>query len=82
MSDLYGKAKSETHAADNEVCRKIAWEISNFGITERQRLLLIYLLGLEIENVEHMRAVTQAVRDLQSDAFLVDKDKDGEVSSG
>lgn len=46
-------------------------EINNFGITQRQSLLLIYLLALELENVEHMRTLTQVVRGLTDDLMLI-----------
>lgn len=49
-------------------------EINNFGITQRQSLFLIYLLASELENVEHMRAITKLVRELGGeDLFLSGK---------
>lgn len=60
----YGQLKSERLAEENQICRQIAREISLFGITERQRLLVIYLLALEIEDPERMRAVTTFVKEL------------------
>ncbi len=80
---LYGQSTSEKQAEENLVCRQILKEISNFGITQRQQLFLIYLLGTELENVEHMKAITSLVRDLGSDAFLSgDKEPDREVAGG
>ena len=42
-------------------CRNIVQEIKNFGINERQKVYLIYLLALELENREVMLALTTAV---------------------
>lgn len=60
----YGQMKSEKVAEENQVCRQIAREISLFGITERQRMLVIYLLAMEIEDPERMRAITSQVKEL------------------
>lgn len=42
-------------------CREIVREIKDFGINERQKLYLIYLLSLELENREIMLALTSAI---------------------
>jgi hypothetical protein len=69
---LYGQAQSEKRAEENNVCRQIVREINNFGITQRQTLMLMYLLASELENVEHMRTLTRIVRELGgSDLFLI-----------
>jgi hypothetical protein len=46
-------------------------EINNFGVTQRQTLFLIYLLASELENVEHMRAITKLVRELGGDDLFL-----------
>lgn len=67
----YGQLKSERLAEENQVCRQIVREISLFGITERQRLMIIYLLALEIEDVERMRSITAFIKELAGkDLFL------------
>lgn len=44
-------------------CRQIVQEIKKFGLTgQRQLLYLIYLLGLEVENQETVRAITAACK--------------------
>ena len=85
MSDAvrYGQMQSEKRAEENEHCRQIVREINlQGGLTQRQTLMLIYLLGSELENVEHMRAVTKLVRELgEGELFLIGapegEDKDG-----
>ena len=72
----YGTSASDRLAEENLTCRKIVKEIGDFGVTDRQRLMIIYLLALELENVQHMREVTATVRGLEgADVFLVDKDE-------
>lgn len=76
---LYGeKLDSEKNASENATVRDIVKEINIFGINERQRLFLIYLLALEIENASHMRDVTTVVREIgqESKMFLSDMSED------
>jgi hypothetical protein len=81
---LYGQAESEKRADENNVCRQIVREINNFGISQRQALLVIHLLASELENVEHMRAITRLVRELGGgDLFLIGApEPDKEVEGG
>lgn len=80
---LYGQAQSEKRAEENATCRQIVREIGNFGVSQRQMLLIIHLLASELENVEHMRAITRLVRDLDSDLFLIGSaEPDSPVSDG
>jgi hypothetical protein len=76
----YGEFDSEKSAEENNACRQIVKEINNFGINERQRMFIIYLLGLELENTEHMRQVTTMARELgkERDMFLTDKSEEEE----
>lgn len=71
MTQLYGQAQSEKRAAENLICRQIVREISNFGITQRQSLLVMYLLASELENVEQMRAITKLVRELGGEELFL-----------
>jgi hypothetical protein len=74
MSELYSKLESEKRAEENQVCRQIAREISNFGVSQRQVLMVIYLLAQELENVEQMQTLTSVVRDVGGDdLFLIGK---------
>lgn len=69
----YGQSKTEKLAEENEICRQMLREINNFGISQRQTLTLIYLLASELENTEHMRAITRLVRELgNGELFLID----------
>jgi hypothetical protein len=70
---LYGQAQSEKRVSENEYCRQVVREINlQGGLTQRQTLFLIYLLSSELENVEHMRAITSLTRDFGGeDLFLI-----------
>lgn len=81
---LYGQSQSEKRVEENTVCRQIVREINNFGISQRQTLLLIYLLASELENVEQMRVITKLVRELGgTELFLIETpEPESEISGG
>jgi hypothetical protein len=78
-SQLYGKLDSEKKVEELEKARKIVNEITNFGVTQVQLLKIIYLLSLELENVDHMRAISSLVRDIEGGAFLANKQEDDTI---
>jgi len=70
----YGQSQAEKLAAENEVCRQIVREVANLGISQRQALFVMYLMATELENGEHMKALTRLVRELGGDdLFLIGK---------
>ncbi len=70
----YGQTDSERVVEENTTARKIIREITNFGITERQRMMIIYLLAMELEDIEHMKAITSVVRSLGTgEIFIMDR---------
>lgn len=46
-------------------CREIVKEIKEFGVSQRQLLYTIYLLSLELENVEAMRNIAKVVGEVR-----------------
>lgn len=70
MIEMYGKLSSETLADENKACRQIVKEIIDFGVSQRQILLLTWLLAIELENNEHMLALTQLIKDIQPNIFI------------
>lgn len=66
----FGKLDSEKQAELNAVSRKIVKEITDFGVTQSQILMIIYLLSLQLENHEHMRAISSLVREIEDGTFL------------
>ena len=62
-------------AEEREVVRKILTEINNFGVTQHQRLFLIYTLALEIEDLETRFDISTVARSrMQELNFLVTSD--------
>jgi hypothetical protein len=77
-----GEFSSERDAKENLTARQIVQEVLNFGVNDRMILLIIHQLALNLENVEHMKAVARAVAGLQSNVFLMDRTDDGELKDG
>lgn len=70
--NLYGESlASEKIAEENQICRGMVKEILDFNVNQRQIMMIIYLLGLELENIEAMRAVTGLVKEIESSALLI-----------
>ncbi len=68
----YGLMRSEQMAEENDHCRQIVREINlQGGITQRQTLMVIYLLASELENVEQMQSLTKLVRELGGDELFL-----------
>ena len=74
-TQLYGEFQSEKVAEENRIAREIVKEISNFGINERQRWLVIYQIALELENVGDLQEITSFIKELKgSEIFLSGKE--------
>lgn len=71
-----GELESEKHAKENEASRQIVREILNFGVNDRMILMIIHSLALNLESVENMQTLTETVRCLNSDTFLIDRSED------
>jgi hypothetical protein len=72
--ELFGQVSSEKIAEENQTCREIVRTVSEFGVNNRQRLMLMYLLALELDNVEQMQEITAFFKDfVGSEIFLTDK---------
>lgn len=74
----FGQLSSEKLAAENEECRKIVKEILNVGITQRQQMFLIYLLSLELENIQHVKDLTDVIKEIAGDEIFVSRSDDGQ----
>jgi hypothetical protein len=80
----YGELNSEKIASENETARKIVTEINQFGVNDRQRWMIMYLLGLELEKMDESRNVVQFVLEhKKSELFVSDttmKEDDGQIN--
>lgn len=64
MSELYGKTNADKLAEENETVRKIVREISQFGVSERQKYLIMYYLSLELEDIEKAQEISSFLKEL------------------
>jgi len=63
--------ESDGRAHDIEKCREIVKEITNFGVTQDQILLIMQLLAYELEDHEKMQTLSVQIRDfLREKKFL------------
>jgi len=77
----YGQLNSEKIAKENEECRKIVKEIINIGLTQRQQVFLIYLLSMELENIEFVQTLTSMIKEIAGDQiFISQRNDDGKIS--
>ena len=65
MIKKYGKTKPEADAEKSLACRQIIKEINNFGVDEYQKLHLIRLLALELENNESMKKIIKTITEIK-----------------
>lgn len=70
MTELYGKSNADKLAEENLTARKIVKEISEFGISERQRCLIMYYLSLELEDVEKAQVVSSFLKECMPDLTI------------
>jgi hypothetical protein len=76
----FGKLSSEKLAEENEDCRKIVREILNVGLTQRQQMFIIYLLSLELENIEYVKDLTDVIKEIAGDDIFVSRSDDGKIN--
>jgi hypothetical protein len=72
----YGQLASEKLATENNDCRKIVKEVLNIGLTQRQQMFLIYLLSIELENIEYVQTMTSLIKELAGDEIFISKKED------
>jgi hypothetical protein len=63
----YGQSDVERDAKESIVCREIVQKILDFGVNERQKLQIIGLIALELENREDMIQITEIVKSIRED---------------
>ena len=64
MTKKYGKTREEVKSEKSLQCRQIINEINKFGIDECQRVLLIKLLALELENNLNMKKLVNTLDEI------------------
>lgn len=71
MTELFGKSNGDKLAEENLLARKIVKEISEFGVSERQRCLIMYYLSLELEDVEKAQVISSFLKECIPDLTIV-----------
>ena len=61
-----GKTEQELEASQIFECRAIVKNLVNFGVSEKQKLQIIYLIALELESRDALKAITDLVSKLKS----------------
>lgn len=64
MTEIIGKTNADKLAEENKIARQIVSEIANFGISDRQRWLIMYYLCLELEDVDKMQEVSAFLKEI------------------
>jgi hypothetical protein len=62
----YGKTEEERKSDKRLQVRQINQEIVNFGIDEDQKLQLINLIAMELEDQNALRILTGAIHDIKN----------------
>ena len=61
-----GESSYEIDAGEMLECRKIVKNLNEFGINEKQKIQLIYLLSLELESKDAMDIFVNAVKKVKN----------------
>lgn len=62
----FNKTEQELKAEKSLQVRQINQEIMKFGINEEQKLLLIKLIALELEDQNALKIITGAIHDIKN----------------
>lgn len=68
MSDVkhYGTTHEEDSAEHTVKCRQIVRTLIDFGVSEKEKLKIIFLLALELENRDHLQDITSLIERLEA----------------
>ena len=61
---MYGKTKEDVKAEKSLRCRQIVSEIMNFGVDESQKLQIIKLMAMELENNHSMKKIVNTISEI------------------
>ena len=61
---FYGKTREEERAEKSIQCRQIVKEIIDFGIDENQKLQIIKLIALELNNNAGMKKIVNTISEI------------------
>jgi hypothetical protein len=73
---IYGTSTRSRDLRESEDSRKIVSEIMNYGISQRQIYYIIYDLGMNLENPDHCKKLTDLLKLFKDDIMENDKSSD------
>jgi hypothetical protein len=62
----YGVTSEELDAESVLECRQIVKTINQYGVSDKQKLKIIYLLSLELENRDHLQELSSLIKRLEA----------------
>ena len=80
MSGIEEKKKQVRLLNDRSRARDIVKEITNFGVNDNQIMHIVYLLSLNLENLENMKEITSFLKKF-TDSINTENKKDNIVSN-
>tara|TARA_R110002126_G_scaffold191065_1_gene339197 strand:- start:261 stop:527 length:267 start_codon:yes stop_codon:yes gene_type:complete len=80
MSGIKEKKKQVRLMNNRSRAREIVKEISNFGVNDEQIMHVIYLLSLNLENIENMKEITNFLKKFTNNINTENK-KDNIISN-
>lgn len=72
-NSLYGELQTEKVAEDKKIAQQIVEEINKFGISDRQRWMILHLLSLEIEDIQEMREMVSFIKSKKEKDIFITK---------
>lgn len=78
---LYGKLSSEKLLEENKKAHQIVKVIGDYGVSDRERWLIIYYLALELEDFEKMRELIAWVKENNTQLFINTGENDGQINT-
>jgi hypothetical protein len=79
MTLKIGEFQSEKDVKENLISRDIVQEVLRFGVNDRMILMIIHQLAMNLESNENMRIITETIRELNSNTFLIDRAEEQET---
>lgn len=80
MSGIEEKKKQVRLLNDRSRARDIVKEITNFGVNDNQIMHIVYLLSLNLENLENMKEITSFLKKF-TDSINTENKEDNIVSN-
>lgn len=71
-----GQTDSEKKSKSLQKCRQIVAEINNFGVNDFERVQIIHLLSLELEDRDLITDFAEVIKGYRGDIFETNQEND------